>query len=78
MENLIKPKQMKNKIEYIFRKLVKIIAIFYLPVLLYEMSTGPFSFGNAFWFGFDFALLILYIEQLLTKELEKRLRGELY
>jgi len=69
---------MKNKIEYIFRKLIQITAIFYLPVLLYEISTGPFSFGNAFLFGLDFALLILYIEQLLTKELEKRLRGELY
>lgn len=68
---------MKNKIEYIFRKLVQITAIFYLPVLLYEMLTGPFSFGNVFWFGFDFALLIIYIEQLLTKELEKRLHGQL-
>ena len=68
---------MKNQIEYIFRKLVQITAIFYLPVFLYEMSTGPFSFGNVFWFGFDFALLIIYIEQLLTKELEKRLHGQL-
>ncbi len=69
---------MKNKIEYIFRKLIQIIAIFYLPVLLYEMLNEPFSFGKVFWFGFDFMLLILYIEQLLSKELEKRLYGELY
>ena len=69
---------MKNKIEYIFRKLIQITAIFYLPVLLYEMNNEPFSFGNVFWFGLDFALLILYIEQLLTKELEKKLHGELY
>ena len=69
---------MKNKIEYAFRKLIQITAIFYLPVLLYEMSTGPFSFGNVFWFGLDFALLILYIEQLLTKELERKLHKELY
>ena len=68
---------MKNKIEYAFRKLIQITAIFYLPVLLYEMSNEPFSFGNVFWFGLDFALLILYIEQLLTKELEKRLHGQL-
>ena len=68
---------MRKLIEYIFRKLVQITAIFYLPVLLYEMSTGPFSFGNVFWFGLDFALLILYIEQLLTKELEKRLHRQL-
>ena len=68
---------MKNKIEYTFRKLVQITAILYLPVLLYEMLNEPFSFGKVFWFGLDFALLILYIEQLLTKELEKRLHGEL-
>jgi N-acetylglucosaminyldiphosphoundecaprenol N-acetyl-beta-D-mannosaminyltransferase len=43
------------------------------------MSTGPFSFGNVFWFGLDFALLILYIEQLLIKELEKeRFENSLY
>tara|TARA_B100001093_G_scaffold341800_1_gene326622 strand:- start:23320 stop:23529 length:210 start_codon:yes stop_codon:yes gene_type:complete len=69
---------MKNKIEYAFRKLIQITAIFYLPVLLYEMSNEPFSFGNVFWFGLDFALLILYIEQLLTKELERKLHKELY
>jgi hypothetical protein len=68
---------MRKLIEYIFRKLVQITAIFYLPVLLYEMSTGPFSFGNVFWFGLDFALLILYIEQLLIKELEKEFHKEL-
>lgn len=68
---------MRKLIEYIFKKLVQITAIFYLPVLLYEMSTGPFSFGNVFWFGLDFALLILYIEQLLIKELEKEFHKEL-
>lgn len=68
---------MRKLIEYIFRKLIQITAIFYLPVLLYEMSTGPFSFGNVFWFGLDFALLILYIEQLLIKELEKEFHKEL-
>ena len=68
---------MKNKIEYIFRKLVQISAILYLPVLIYVDLNEPFSFGNLFWFSLDFALLILYIEQLLTKELEKRLHGQL-
>ena len=67
---------MRKLIEYIFRKLIQITAIFYLPVLLYEMFNEPFSFGNVFWFGFDFALLILYIEQLLTKELERGLHRE--
>mgnify|MGYP003647073622 CR=1 FL=1 len=69
---------MKNKIEYILLKLVQITAIFYLPVLLYEMSNEPFSFGNVFWFGLDFALLIYFIEELLSKELERKLHGELY
>tara|TARA_R110001592_G_scaffold2886_2_gene16219 strand:+ start:290 stop:499 length:210 start_codon:yes stop_codon:yes gene_type:complete len=69
---------MKNKIEYILLKLVQITAIFYLPVLLYETSNEPFSFGNVFWFGLDFALLIYFIEELLSKELEKKLHGELY
>jgi ABC-type multidrug transport system permease subunit len=68
---------MKNKIEYILAKLVQITAIFYLPVLLYGISSGPFSFGTAFRFGLDFALLIYFIEELLSKELEKRLHGEL-
>ncbi len=68
---------MRKLIEYIFRKLIQITAIFYLPVLLYEMNNEPFSFGNVFWFGLDFALLILYIEQLLEKDLEKELHGEL-
>ncbi len=68
---------MKNKIEYIFRKLIQITAIFYLPVIIYEIWNEPFSVANTFWFGLDFALLILYIEQLLSKELEKRLHGQL-
>ena len=68
---------MRKLIEYIFRKLIQITAIFYLPVLLYEMFNEPFSFGNVFWFGLDFALLILYIEQLLIKELEKEFHKEL-
>ena len=68
---------MKNKIEYILAKLVQITAIIYLPVLLYGISSGPFSFGTAFRFGLDFALLIYFIEELLSKELEKRLHGEL-
>lgn len=68
---------MRKLIEYIFRKLIQITAIFYLPVLIYEMHNEPFSFGNMFWFGLDFALLILYIEQLLEKDLEKELHGEL-
>ena len=42
---------MRKLIEYIFRKLIQITAIFYLPVLLYEMFNEPFSFGNVFWFG---------------------------
>ena len=68
---------MKRKIEYTFRKLVQISAIFYLPVLLYGISNGPFSFGTAFRFGLDFALLIYFIEELLSKELEERLHGQL-
>ena len=68
---------MKNKIGYILMKLVQVSAIFYLPVLLYGISNGPFSFGTAFRFGLDFALLIYFIEELLSKELEKRLHGEL-
>ena len=68
---------MKRKIEYAFRKLVQISAIFYLPVLLYGIFNGPFSFGATFRFGLDFALLIYFIEELLSKELEKRLHGKL-
>ena len=69
---------MKNKIEYTLMKLIQITAIFYLPVLLYGISNGPFSFGTAFRFGLDFALLIYFIEELLSKELERRLHGELH
>ena len=68
---------MKNKIEYILMKLVQISAIFYLPVLLYGISNQPFSFGTAFRFGLDFALLIHFIEELLSKELEIRLHRKL-
>lgn len=68
---------MKRKIEYTFRKLVQITAIFYLPVLLCETWNEPFSFAKPFWFGLDFALLIYFIEELFSKELERRLHGQL-
>lgn len=64
---------MKNKIEYTLMKLIQVTAIFLLPVLLYNMWIGPFSIANTFWFGIDFAVLIYYIDQLLSKELEGRM-----
>ena len=74
----MKNKEMKNKIEYILLKLVQITAIVFLPGLIYETFNEPFSIENSFRFGFRIALLIYFTEELLTKELEKRLHGELY
>ena len=73
MKYIKKPNNMKNKIKYILMKLVQITAIAYLPILLYNMWIGPFSITNTFWFGIDFAVLIYYIDQLLSKELEGRI-----
>jgi hypothetical protein len=67
---------MRKLIEYIVWKAVQITAIFYLPVLIYEMFNEPFSFGNMFWVGLDFAILCEFWKEMRDKTLEKEFHKE--
>ena len=68
---------MKNKIEYILLKLVQTSVFFILPIIMFDyMRQGGIE--NYFLFFINLYILELYINDLRTRSLEKKLHGLLY